>query len=156
MDTTGRSHRQAHRLIQSGLLLFLFALLVGVAVPRFVVPRLALSTHLLGIMQGLFLMTVGLLWPRLRLTSVVSRIGFVLAVYGCFAAWTANLLAATWGAGSSIVPIAAGNAHGSALQEGLITILLRSAGVSLIAVTVLLLWGLRSRADQAAVVVEPA
>src|SRR5437667_5323769 len=113
MDTAAWSRRQGHRLIQVGMLLFLLALLVGLAVPTFTVPRLALSTHLLGIMQGTFLMVVGALWPRLRLTRSMARLAAVLAIYGCVAAWTANLFAAIWGAGNTIVPIAAGSAHGS-------------------------------------------
>jgi hydroxylaminobenzene mutase len=46
------------------MLLFLLALFVGLAVPKFALPRLALSTHLLGIMQGTFLLVAGSLWPR--------------------------------------------------------------------------------------------
>ena len=66
------------------------------------------------------------------------------SVYGCFAAWTANLLAAIWGAGNSLLPIAAGFAHGSVIQEGIIAMALRSAAVSLIALSLLILWGLRA------------
>jgi len=53
-------------------------------------------------MQGLFLMVLGGFWPRLRLTPAMSRVGVFLAIYGCFAAWTANLSAAIWGAGNSM------------------------------------------------------
>jgi hydroxylaminobenzene mutase len=102
------------------MFLFLLALLVGLFVPKFAVPRLGLSTHLLGIMQGLFLTVIGLLWERLRLTPRMSRIGVFLAVYGCLAAWTANLSAAIVGAGNTLLPIAAGQAHGSRLQETII------------------------------------
>ena len=137
------SRRQGHRLLQFGGLLFLFALLVGLFVPTFAAPRLGLSTHLLGLMQGIFLMVLGVLWPRLRVTRAVGRTGAFLAVYGCFAAWIANLSAAIWGAGNSMLPIAAGSSHGSALQEAIISVALRSAAVSLIAVAVLVLWGLR-------------
>lgn len=144
MDRSDWSVRQGHRLIQVGMLLFLLALLVGLAVPAFKVPRLGLSTHLLGIMQGIFLMVIGLLWPRLQLSRVMSRVGVFLALYGCFAAWTANLLAAIWGAGATMLPMAAGQAHGTSLQEGLIAVALRSAAVSLIAVTALIIWGLRT------------
>ena len=42
------------------------------------------------------------------------------------------------------LPIAAGQAHGSVLQEGIIAISLRTAAVSLIAVSLLILWGLRA------------
>jgi hydroxylaminobenzene mutase len=144
MDTSDWSRRQGHRLLQSGFLLFLLALLVGLVVPRFAVPRLGLSTHLLGIMQGIFLMVIGSLWPRLLLTRAMARIALFLVVYGCFAAWSANLFAATLGAGNSMVPIAAGSAHGTPLQEGIISIALRSAAISLIAAAVVILWGLRA------------
>ena len=137
------SQRHGHRLLQGGGLLFLLGLLVGLAVPRFAVPRLGLSTHLLGIAQGTFLMVAGLLWPRLRLTRRVSGIGCGLAIYGCTAAWTANLCGAFWGAGGAMAPIAAGGAQGSALQEGLIKVLLMSGAVALISASVLIVWGLR-------------
>jgi hydroxylaminobenzene mutase len=135
--------RDGHRLLQVGAVLFLLGLLVGLGIPKFTVPRLALSTHLLGIMQGTFLMVGGLLWPKLRLTRSASRIGRVLAIYGCLAAWTANLLGALWGAGNSMLPMAAGAARGSSLQEGAIRVLLVSAALSLITLALLILWGLR-------------
>lgn len=70
--------RDGQRLLCVGALLFLFALLVGLAVPGFAVPRLGLSTHLLGLMQGTFLLVAGLLWPKLKLTRAVWL--FVLAL----------------------------------------------------------------------------
>jgi (hydroxyamino)benzene mutase len=136
--------RQGWRLRQAGMLLFLLALVVGLFVPAFAVPRLGLSTHLAGLMQGMFLMLIGLMWPGLRITARVSLVGCTLAIYGCFAAWCANLLAAIWGAGSRMMPLAAGPAHGTAIQEAVIAIALRSAAVSLIALALLILWGLRS------------
>ena len=39
MDTSDWALRQGHRLIQLGVLLFLAALLVGLIVPKFAVPR---------------------------------------------------------------------------------------------------------------------
>ncbi|MDO8679810.1 MAG: hydrogenase [Acidobacteriota bacterium] len=144
MVTSDARLRETHRLLQLGILLFLLALLVGLAVPRFAVPRLALSVHLLGLMQGLFLSVLGLLWPRLKFPPKLSGIAFWLAVYGCFAAWTANLLGAIWGAGNTIVPIAAGQARGSDLQEAIIVIGLRTAGLALIVTAILVLWGLRA------------
>ena len=135
--------RQGHRLIQVGLVLFLLALLTGLAVHKMPLPRLALSTHLLGLMQGSFLAILGLLWPRLQLGRTLSKITFLLIVYGCLAAWFANLMGAIWNAGGSMVPFAAGVARGTALQEGLITVGLRSAAASLIFGLLFLLWGLR-------------
>lgn len=144
MGSSDWALHQGRRLLQLGILLFLAAMIVGLAVQRFAVPRLGLSTHLLGTMQGIFLTVTGLLWPKLKLTRAMSRLGFCLVVYGCFAAWTANLLGAAWGAGRSMLPIAAGQARGSALQEGIITVGLRTAAVALIAAAMLILWGLRT------------
>src|SRR5512146_753793 len=136
--------RNGHRLLQAGAALFLLGLLLGLLVPRFALPRLGLSAHLLGIMQGVFLLVLGLLWPRLSFTPLLSRIACVLAIYGCLAAWTANVCGAVWGAGGSMMPLAAGGAIGSAFQEGIIKVLLRSGAVALVATAVLVLWGLRS------------
>jgi hydroxylaminobenzene mutase len=97
-------------------------------------------------MQGLFLMVNGLLWPKLRLSRTASQVGFWLAVYGCFAAWAANVFAGISGAGNTMLPIAAGQARGSALQEEIIAIGLRTAAASLIAVSLSILWGLRRSA----------
>ena len=53
MEDEATLGRQGHRLLRVGSALFLLALLVGIAIPLFAVPRLGLSTHLLGITQGM-------------------------------------------------------------------------------------------------------
>ena len=143
LELRGSRARDGHRLLRVGMVLFLFALLVGLVVPRFAVPRLGLSTHLLGLMQGTFLLAAGSLWPKLTLTRAVSRAGSYLAAYGCIAAWTANLLGALWGAGNSMLPIAAGQARGSVVQERIIAAGLVTAAVSLITMAMIMLWGVR-------------
>ena len=143
LELTSSRAQDGQRLLRVGIALFLFALLVGLAVPRFAVPRLGLSTHLLGLMQGTFLLVAGSLWPKLKLTPAVSRAGSYLAAYGCIAASTANLLGALWGAGNSMLPIAAGQARGSVGQERIIAAGLVTAAVSLIAMAMIMLWGLR-------------
>lgn len=60
MNSSNMLSRQDHRLLQVGLALFLFGALVGVAIPRFTVPLIALSAHLIGILQDVFLPTLGL------------------------------------------------------------------------------------------------
>lgn len=142
-ERQGSRAQDGQRLLRVGMVLFLCALVVGLAVSRFAVPRLGLSTHLLGLMQGTFLLVAGSLWPKLTLTRTVSRTGSYLAVYGCIAAWTANLLGALWGAGNSMLPIAAGQARGNVVQERIIAAGLVTAAVSLIAMAIIILWGLR-------------
>jgi hydroxylaminobenzene mutase len=145
LERSGSRARDGQRLLRAGALLFLLALLAGLEVPRFAVPRLGLSTHLLGLMQGTFLLVAGLLWPRLDLTQGVSRVGSYLAVYGCIAAWTANLFGALRGAGSSMLPIAAGQARGTVVEERIIAAVLITAAASLIVAAIIMLWGLRAR-----------
>lgn len=133
---------QSRLLVQVGLVLFLCALLVGLAVPAFGVPRLGLSAHLLGLLQGIFLMLIGALRPRLRL----GRAGWAtvgLLIYGCLSAWLANVLAGIWRAGGALLPMAGGSAHGTFAQEIIIALALRSSAVTLLAAMVLLLWGTR-------------
>ncbi len=139
--------QQSNQLIRVGMTLFLLALVIGLFVQSFAVPRLGLSVHLLGLLQGILLTVLGLVWPRLNLARSWSRTALWLAVYGCIAAWTSNVLAATWG-GSAMLPIASGQARSSAVHDGIITLGLRSSAVSLVAATILVWWGLwRSEAE---------
>jgi hydroxylaminobenzene mutase len=133
------TQQQARHLLRLGLALFLLALLVGVLVPRFSVPRLALSVHLLGVLQGTFLVAVSAVWSKLNFSRTTSWLAFWLLAYGCVAAWLATLFGAYWGAGNTLLPVAAGSAHGSALQEWVIVVLLRSSAVALVVALVLAL-----------------
>jgi len=134
--------RRSHRLLQLGVLLFLFGLLTGLAIPALANPRMGLSSHLEGVLNGIFLVVLGFLWPRLRLGRGASAATYWLAIYGTFANWAATLLAAAWGAGR-MMPIAAGTQHGSAIQEMVVAGLLISLSLAVIAVCGLVLWGLR-------------
>jgi len=113
--------------------------MTGIFVQQFAAPRLALSVHLLGVLQGTFLVALSGAWSRLDFGPRVSWIVFLLLAYGCVAAWLGNLLGAYWGAGNTLLPFSAGSAHGSTLQEGTIVILLRSSAVSLLVGIALLL-----------------
>jgi hydroxylaminobenzene mutase len=143
MGSSSVRSRQAQHLLQVGVGLFLFAVLLGLAIPRFTVPRIALSAHLIGILQGLFLVIVGLLWTKLDLTSRQLKTTFFLVVYEAIVATLSNLLAAVWGAGDTIIPMAAGTAHGSDAEELIINIGLRSTAAALIVALALIIWGLR-------------
>jgi hydroxylaminobenzene mutase len=121
----------------------MMSVLVGLVIPYLAVPRLGLSTHLVGLLQGLMLIVFGFLWPRLALGPTQARIALAALLYESFVGFVGNLLAGVWGAGNSIVPLAAGSAHGTPVQEAVIVIGLRSAGVALIVGLGLVLWGLR-------------
>ena len=128
--------------MQLGIVLFLLGLLAGFAVPSLANPRMGLASHLEGVMNGTFLVALGLLWPKLVLSTRLLKATLWLAVYGTFANWMATLLAAAWGAGGSM-PIAGLSHTGTAGEEGVIELLLISLSLAMVSVCGLLLTGLR-------------
>jgi hydroxylaminobenzene mutase len=72
MSESRQLSRQGHRLLQAGIGLFLFTSLEGFVVEHFTVPRLGLSVHTLGALQGVMLLAVGLLWTRLNLSDNIT------------------------------------------------------------------------------------
>lgn len=129
-------------LMRAGVLLFLVGLLTGLAVPLMQIPRMALSSHLEGVMNGMLLMILGLMWPKLSLPAWAGTATFWLALYGTFANWLATLLSAAWGA-AAMMPIAGQGAVGTPLAEGIVAALLGSLTLAMIAVCGFVLWGLR-------------
>ncbi|VBA36812.1 Hydroxylaminobenzene mutase HabA [Mycobacterium innocens] len=79
---------------------------------------MALSSHLEGVLNGMFLALLGLQWPHLNLSHAWQVVTVVLLVYAGYANWLARLLAAAWGAGRKLAPIAAGSHQASATKEG--------------------------------------
>ena len=124
--------KQADRLILLGLILFLLGLIVGLFVQNMVNPRMALSAHLEGVMNGMFLMLLGLVWPRLQLSKTWLTLSFWLAAYGTFANLAAVMIAAATGYGK-MMPIAGGK-EGQGFAEVLISFLLVSPGLSMLIV----------------------
>jgi hydroxylaminobenzene mutase len=115
----------------------------GFAVPHFAVPSLGRSVHTLSAFSGVILLTLGLLWPRLNLGAAASRIAFWLFIYSAFATLAGFVMAAVWGAGNSIIPLAAGTARGTGFQEAAINVVMYSAAPGILISLALILWGLR-------------
>jgi hydroxylaminobenzene mutase len=104
-----------------------------------------LSVHTLSALEGIIMVGLGLLWPRLALSRMGARVAFWFFVYATFATLLPYVLAALWGAGNSIIPLAAGDARGSTVQETLITVVLMSAAPTVLISLAVILWGLRLR-----------
>ncbi|WAJ46228.1 hydrogenase [Mycobacterium sp. Aquia_216] len=115
-----------------GLVLFLLGLLTGLAVPALKNPRMALSSHLEAVLNGMFLVLLGLLWPHLHLSGALGLTAVVLIVYSAYANWLAGLLAAAWGAGRQLAPIATGDHQASAPKERVVSFLLVSLSLSIV------------------------
>jgi hydroxylaminobenzene mutase len=142
-------HRLGRRLLRAGMILFTLGLLTGFAIPLLKHPRLGLSSHLEGVQNGMVLVLLGLLWPKLRLGAGWLKAGFYLALYGTFANWGTTFLAAAWAAGGEMMPLAGGGAVGTAWQEGLVKFGLFSLALAMMVVSGIVLSGLRGKADPA-------
>jgi (hydroxyamino)benzene mutase len=85
MNVSSLLSRQGRRMLQVGVALVVFAALEGFAIPVLPVPRLGLSVHTLTLLQGVMLLGLGLLWPRLKLGAPTARIAFWTYLYSSFA-----------------------------------------------------------------------
>lgn len=140
MNTTTNLPPLANKLLFLGMLLFLFGLLIGLFIPILANARMGLSAHLEGIMNGIFLVVLGLLWNKLDLSQKWLKRTYALTIYGSFANFAAVTIAAITGAGK-MMPLAGGK-DGTAWAEGLISFLLLSLSLVMIAVCSLVLAGL--------------
>lgn len=133
---------QADKLIFLGVLLFLLGLIVGLVVPLLANPRMGVSSHLEGVMNGILLIMLGLIWERLQLSGKVLSTTFWLALYGTFVNWFGVLLAAIFDSGA-MMSIAANGKQGPPLIEGLVTFSLLSLSLAMIIVSITVLIGLK-------------
>lgn len=132
---------RARWLIGLGALLFLIGLLTGALVPAVRNPRLGLSAHLEGVMNGTFLMVVGAVWHHVRLDGHRGAIAAWLLVYGTFANWFFTLLGGAFGAGR-MTPIAGGGMTAASWQESVVAAGLVSLSVAMVIGCGMLVWGL--------------
>lgn len=140
------TNKKSAQLIFWGMVLFFLGLITGLLIPAMTNQRMGLSAHLEGILNGLFLMILGLIWPKIKCTPGMLNLIYLLVLYAGFANFAAVLLAGFTGAGK-MMPIA-GGAEGPELLELSIGFLLVSLTISILAAAVLLLYGLYQTAFQ--------
>jgi hydroxylaminobenzene mutase len=145
MNPSEMLSRQGRCLLQLGMALFLFTSFEGFVIPALAAPNPGRSVHTLGAFSGVLFLAMGLMWPMLRFGSTAARIAFWLLVYSAFATIAGFVLAALWGAGGSIMPIAAQGARGSDFQEAVIRAVMYPAAPTGIVAFALILWGLRAK-----------
>ena len=141
METASTKTLLSDRLIFLGMLLFLLGLVTGLFVPAFANPRMGLSSHIEGVLNGIFLIVLGLIWHKLALNRKWLKITFWLAVYGTFANWLGILTAAVFNAGK-MLNIAAGGVEGPPFAEAVVIFSLVSLSVAMLFISVTVLIGL--------------
>ncbi len=79
------------------------------------------------------LIALGAGWGHVRLSAPAERWALGLLVGGNYANWLVTLLAAIWGAGRAMMPIAGGSHQGNAWQEMVIGGMLVALSLAVIA-----------------------
>ena len=67
-------------LVRAGFVLFVLALLTGLAVPAFLNPRMAVAAHLTGVLNALVLIALGLTWGFLSVSPVQAKLTRAVSV----------------------------------------------------------------------------
>ena len=127
-----------------GMLLFLFGLITGFIIMSLKNPRMGLSAHLEGLMNGTFLLVAGFVWNELKISDALKRVVYGTLVYGTFANWIFTLMAAFFGT-SQTTPIAGAGFMGSAMQENLVTAGLVTVGLTMVFSAGVMAYGLRGK-----------
>lgn len=132
-------------LLAWGALLVLLGLIVGILIPAFANPRMALSSHQVGLLAGILMLVLGLAWPYAQLSPTRSKVVHRLVVVGPYVIWASTVLAALLGT-SRATPIAGAGFSGARWAELLVTVALAlGSAASVVALGLLVRGFVRSR-----------
>jgi hydroxylaminobenzene mutase len=147
MSTLTLLQRQGERLLQLGIALFLFSSLEGFVIPILSSPRIGLSVHTLSGLQGVMLLAIGLLWPKLMFGRRAAKVAFWSLIYSALTILAAYTIAAFWGVGIETISLMGelprGLTRGTRFQETVIKTFAYSSAPTGLTAFVLILWGLR-------------
>jgi hydroxylaminobenzene mutase len=128
------------------MFLFLLGLFTGFAEHSLTNVRMGLAAHLEGVMNGIFLLALGSAWNHVNLPRALKTTTYWGALYGTYVNWLVTTLAAVFGTGA-LSPVTAPGYKAHPWQESLVTAGFMSVGIVIVASSLLVLWGLRSRAS---------
>ena len=140
MDPIKSKKQQSDKLLFFGVMLFFLGLVVGLFIPMMANPRMGLSSHLEGVLNGIFLIALGLIWDKLELSKGWLSATYWLSLFGTFANWFAVLTAAVFNSGK-MMPLAAGK-EGNPAAEGIVTFLLVTLSIAMLATCIMAMTGL--------------
>jgi hydroxylaminobenzene mutase len=93
-----RVRQRERRLLRHGFALFLLALLTGLVAYGLANPRMGVAAHVEGVVNAIFLMVLGVAWPRLGLGERAAPWAYWAGVVGAYANWAVPLFSAAVGA----------------------------------------------------------
>jgi len=96
-------------------------------------------------MNGTFLLALGAVWNEVRLPARSKAITYWIALYATYGNWLITSVAAAFGT-AALSPITGAGHSGLPWQETLVTFGFLSVGVTIVATSIFVLWGLRAKA----------
>lgn len=140
MNGVEQQPKLSDKLIFLGILLFVLGLVIGLFIPMMANPRMGLSAHLEGVMNGMFLVILGLIWQKILFGEKTMKLIYGLTLFGTFANFLSVAIAGFTGAGK-MMPIAGGK-QGTPVEEFIISSLLVTITVAMLLIGTLVLIGL--------------
>jgi hydroxylaminobenzene mutase len=141
----GMDGRIRSRLIVHGMTLFVLGLTTKLIMYLLVNPRMAIASHLVALMAGLFLLLVGVLWDSMDLPRRVQGPASVLFLFSTYTAWGSMFVSALFGCSRS-TPFASSGVFGAAQwQENVTDTIYVAFFISIVLSGFVMLWGLWRR-----------
>jgi (hydroxyamino)benzene mutase len=132
----------SRRVMWLGMFLFLLGMLTAFVEPHLTNVRMGLAAHLVGVLNGVFLIALGAIWTEVRLRPRAKAIAFWTAMYGTYVNWVFTVIAAALGTGA-VSPVLAPGRTAPVWQEGFVMAGFISVFPAMLTCAVLVLWGLR-------------
>lgn len=126
-----------------GMILFLLGIILAFGFMPYINKRMGVAVHLEGVMNGTFMVVVGSIWNHIYVSLKAKKLAYYSLIVGSYFNWLGVLLAALWGAGAALAPIAGAGYAASSWQESTVSILLHICGIAEIFCVLIVLWGLR-------------
>jgi len=136
---------RSRSLMFAGFLLFLVGLITGLLLPVLPSPRLGQGAHITAVMNGMFLVLLGLAWERLRLGVRAASWVRGLVLYGAWANWGFSLLASILGTGK-LTPLASGGQIGEPWKEAVVGAGQVTLAIAMVTSLAIIVWSLRKPA----------
>lgn len=125
-----------------GMLLFLLGLITGFLMMNIKNPKMGLAAHMEGVMNGTFLIAVGLIWNELKLSGQLKTATYRTLIYATFVNWLVTLLSAYLGT-SKMTPISGQGFVGTDLQENIVRVGYITVGLTMLFSVIVMTYGLR-------------
>ena len=112
-ENSNSSTNEARQILFHGGIMTLLSLLSGFTTFFALAPRIALSSHTVGLLQGAMLIAIAGAWHLLNAPPKTLKILKYTLLVGFYANWISTQLSALWSAGRSTYPI-----NGKDMPEG--------------------------------------